>query len=160
MANPQVQNVLKGVAMGESRFMYGLSRVPDDRLNWSPGGAAKTPLQLAGKTAAFIGFFTTLLETRQRPAVEGGWPPPPQSREEATATLEEAFGGVRRAIVGLSEADLAQIVPTPMGEAPIREVIAWLGGVIAYHQGQLNYLQMAYGDEDPNMPPNWGKEEA
>jgi hypothetical protein len=159
MANPQVQNVLKGVAMGQSRFIYGLSRVPDDRLNWSPGGAAKTPLQLAGKTAAFIGFFTTLLETRQRPAVEGGWPPPPQSREEATAKLEEAFGGVRRAIAGLSEADLAQIVPTPMGEAPIREVIAWLGGVIAYHQGQLNYLQMAYGDEDPNMPPNWGKEE-
>jgi hypothetical protein len=32
-------------------------------------------------------------------------------------------------------------------------------GVIGYFQVQLNYLQLAYGDTDPNMPPNWGREE-
>jgi DinB superfamily len=156
MSVPQVQEVLKGLAFGERRFIYGLECVPDDRLNWSPGGAAKTPLQLAGKTADFLGFFSTLLETRKRPDFGGSWPPPPQTRAEANAKLEAAFARLRAVVTALSEVDLSQIVPAPWGEATIGQAIGWINGVLSYHQGQLNYVQMAYGDEDPNMPPEWG----
>jgi hypothetical protein len=31
--------------------------------------------------------------------------------------------------------------------------------VMGYLQGQLNYCQMAYGDEDPNIPPSWMKKD-
>ena len=55
MPESQVQGVLKSLAMGRNRFLYGLDHVPDDRLNWSPGGEAPSPLQLAGKTALFPG---------------------------------------------------------------------------------------------------------
>lgn len=156
MSVSQVQAVLKGLAMGERRFVYGLERVPDDRLNWSPGGAAKTPLQLAGKTADFLGYFSTLLETRKHPDVAGGWPPPPQTRAEANAKLEAAFARLRAVVAPLSEGDLSQMVPAPWGEVTLGEALTWINGVLLYHQGQLNYVQMAYGDEDPNIPPEWG----
>jgi hypothetical protein len=35
--------------------------------------------------------------------------------------------------------------------------IWWVNGMIVYHQGQLNYLQLAYGDENANIPPEWGR---
>jgi hypothetical protein len=37
-------------------------------------------------------------------------------------------------------------------------MLSYLGGVTGYWQGQLNYIQTAYGDMDPNMPPGWGHE--
>ena len=33
MPESQVQGVLKSIAMGRNRFLYGLDQVPDDRLN-------------------------------------------------------------------------------------------------------------------------------
>jgi len=43
---PELQPLENWITMSRSRFVYGLDRVPDDRLNWSPGGEARTPLAL------------------------------------------------------------------------------------------------------------------
>ena len=50
--------------MGRSRFLYGLERTPDDRLNWSPGGAARSPLQQADRAAQFLTFVSYWLKNR------------------------------------------------------------------------------------------------
>ena len=154
MAIEYVQPLLKALDLGHSRFTYGIERTPDDRLNWSPGGATKTPLQLAGKLAAFYGFFTLGLrgEARGRDL-----PEPPTSREEAITRLNSAFEVFRTTIEGLTEADLEQRRTPPWGESSVREMLWWLQGALMYHQGQLNYVQLAYGDEDPNMPTEWRK---
>jgi hypothetical protein len=160
MAIPQVQEVLKIISMGRSRFLYGLERVPDDRLNWSPGGAAGTPLQLAGKTAVFLSFVSHVLESRTSPDFEAPRPEPPNTREEANAVVNAAFTQLRKVVSEFTEADLRQTAPAPWGDTPIGALLFWISGLILYHQGQLNYLQLAYGDADPNVPPNWGREEA
>ena len=67
MAVSQLQPLLKGIGMARLRFLYGLDRTPDDRLNWSPGGEAKTPLAVAGRLTGFLGFFSHLLETGAMP---------------------------------------------------------------------------------------------
>jgi hypothetical protein len=59
MALASLQPLLKGMAMGERRFLYGLEKTPDDRLKWSPGGEGKTPLDVAGRVAGFLGFSRT-----------------------------------------------------------------------------------------------------
>ncbi len=152
MAIEYVQPLLRALHLGHSRFTYGLTRTPDDRLTWTPGGAAKTPLQLAGKMAAFYSFFTSALRGEQR---RREIPEPPASREEAIARLDTAYQDFRAAIEGLTEADLEGRRTPPWGECSVRELVWWFHGALSYHQGQLNYVQLAYGDEDPNIPPEW-----
>ena len=167
MPETQVQGVLKSIAMGRNRFLYGLDQIPDDRLNWSPGGEAPSPLQLAGKTAVFLGAIAHVLQHRTWPERLSFSSGPPADREAAKAALEEAFASLRQVIVNLSEADLAAPFSLEWGRAPdgvvldlqLREMVAATPSVIGYHQGQLNLLQLTWGDTRANIPPNWGKEE-
>ena len=160
MSHEPVTSFLKGLAMGRNRFLYGLHVTPDDRLTWSPGGNAYTPLQLAGRLEGFLGFIGHLVKTGAMPETRGELPVPPASREEAKARLGAAFDRLRAAALELSEADLARMVPTPWGEPiPARAMLTGANQVVSYFQGQLNYLQLIYGDTNANIPPNWGREE-
>src|SRR5258707_812661 len=136
-----LQPLLKGVGMAENRFLYGLDRTADDRLSWSPGGEAKTPLAVAGRLAGFLEFFTYMLQHHTMPERPTTLPPPPGSRNEAKAAVEAAFGQLRTILEGMTEADLATPLPTPWGTTiPAREMIGWINGVTSYWQGQLNYI--------------------
>jgi hypothetical protein len=156
----QVKPVLKALAMGRNRFLFGLDATPDDRLSWSPGGSAYTPLQLAGRVAGFLDFLGEMLRTGVMPDRSGGPPPPPATREEAKDRVAGAFDRMQAMLQGFTEVDLARPVPTPWGEpTPAALLLSVPASVVSYFQGQLNYLQLIYGDTNANMPPNWGKEE-
>lgn len=159
MANNQLQPLLKAMGMGRNRFLHGLDKTPDDRINWSPSPDAKTPLGVAGRLSAFLEFFSHLLETGAMPERPSSPPPPPANREAAKGAVEAAFRRLGALIERMSEGDLARQVPTPFGTMiSAREALGWVPGVISYWQGQLNYIQTIYGDLDPNMPPDWGHE--
>jgi DinB family protein len=158
MAIASLQPLLKTVGQAQSRFLYGLEKTPDERLNWSPSETASTPLQIAGKLAGFLGVMAHMFQERTMPERPPTPPPPPGSREEAKAAITAASGRLQSAIERLSEPDLSQTVTMPWGTTvAIGELIWSVTGVIGYWQGQLNYLQTAYGDMDPNMPPDWGR---
>jgi len=159
MPLPQVHHALKYLAMSRSRFLYGIDCVPEERLDWSPGGEAPTPLQLAGKTARFLAFVTHVITHRAMPERSGITPDPPTTREAAKMLVEERFGALRHTLLGVTGTDLAATVPVPWGEATIEYVIANIPAIVGYHQGQMNLIQLCYGDKDPNVPPNWGQEE-
>lgn len=160
MPIPEVEPLLKTVAMSRTRFLFGLDCVPDDRLTWSAGGAAKTPLQLAGKFAGFLGFITHMIVHGAMPDRSGAMPPTPQTREEAKAAVDGAFEGLRGALRGLTEGDMQRSIPAPWrADMSMRQAFYLLAQALAYHQGQLNLLQLCWGDEGPNVPPGWGSEE-
>src|SRR6266851_2593163 len=132
MAVSQLQPLLKGMGMAERRFLYGLDRTPDDRLNWSPGGEAKTPLAVAGRLSGFLGFFSHLLETGAMPERPSSLPPPPENREAAKAGIAAAYRRLGMLIEGMSEGDLARPLPTPWGTTvPAQEMLGWISGVTA-----------------------------
>jgi hypothetical protein len=155
MPIPETAPVLKALEMCRSRFVFGLDRTPDDRLNWSPGGAASTPLQLGAKLAGFLETIGYMLKHRQWPDRDATPPPAPTTREEAKRRVDSACGRLGSFIGELTTADLEGPVPAPWGQATAGEMLGWVNGVILYHQGQLNYVQLCYGDLDPNMPPDW-----
>ena len=159
MAHERLESFHKTLAMGRNRFLYGLDVTPDDRLAWSPGGNAYTPLQLAGRLAGFLGFITHLVQEGAMPENRGELPPPPGSREEAKERLGAAFDRLAGVAENLSAEELARPVPTPWGE-PIAAggMLKGANQVVSYFQGQLNYLQLIYGDTNANIPPDWGKE--
>lgn len=154
MPIPQAPLVLKSLALFRHRFLYGLDQTPDERLNWSPGGTDKTPLHVAGDLAGFLFFLARTLAREEKPLPEGGFPPAPETREAAREAIDNGCAALRRAVEGLDPADLSA-KPTHMGEDTLEEVLWLINGTILYHQGQLNYIQLCYGDENPNIPPDW-----
>jgi len=70
-----------------------------------------------------------------------------------------AFHRLATLIDGMREGDLARPLPTPWGtQIPALEMLWFVNSITGYWQGQLNYIQTAYGDTDPNTPPGWGQE--
>lgn len=122
MPIPQLQIPAKMLRMSRRRYLYGLSTIPEERLTWSPGGDAKTPLELVRGAADFLQFTAHFVTHQSLPSRE--FPAPWHGG--GTITLE--FFLVSTIYVD------------------------------GYLQGQLNYLQTAYGDTNPNIPEGWGNE--
>jgi hypothetical protein len=157
MALPQLQHLSKLITMSRNRFLYGLEQTPDDRLGWCPGGGAQTPLGIAGKAAGLAHVLTHLIEHQAFPERPATPPPPPADRAAARAAVEASFTRLQDRIASLSETDLHTPIPSPWGAMiPLAEMLWWTASAIGYMQGQLNYAQTAYGDMNPNIPPEWG----
>jgi hypothetical protein len=158
MAIPQVQPLIRLIEMSRSRFLFGLEQTPNERLGWKPGEAA-TPLELAGRLARMMQNIAHLIENHAFPERPATPPPPPPDRESARAAVTAAFERLQSVISQLKEADLQSQAPAPWGAmVPLSDWLWWIGSALGYMQGQLNYLQTAYGDMDPNIPPGWGQE--
>lgn len=156
MVAATTEDLVTSLEMARSRFLYGLDKTDPERLNWSPGGAAKTPLELAGKIAVYLGFLNIILTGAPMPERRGELPPAPESLEAAKSVVDGAFGALIDGVAGLTEADLERtFIPPWRKETTVREFLWGVPSVVAYHIGQLNYVQMAYGDTDPNIPPDW-----
>ncbi len=158
MGQPEVDATLKSLAMARSRFNYGLECVPDDRLDWSPGGLARTPLQLADRLTTVLRFVCHLLTERAFPTtrvvVE-----PATSREVAKQQVDAVAAEVVAIIQRLTEDDMDATMPAPWSDAvPVRLFVFNLPYLYGYFQGQLNMLQLAYGDDKANIPPGYGTE--
>jgi hypothetical protein len=137
---PQLVTLLE---MGRQRFLHGLDCVPDDRLGYSSGGSAHTPLQLAGRLAGFIDHRARVLASAPGEQVSRSAPAVPASREEAASLVNAAFSSLARAVEGLSDADLERTVPMPWGaEMSLGAMLLTSLNVVGYFQGQLNYCQL------------------
>ena len=160
MAVPRLQLTAKLLRMTRVRYLHGLSKVPDDHLTWSPGNGANSPLQLAGMAVIFLHAATQFAKNRTSPNREE-FPPFPTNREEAVAALEAGFEALDAALEEVTDADLDTEVQAPWeggGMITLEFFLVTTMYVDGYIQGQLNYLQTAYGDKDPNIPPGWGSE--
>ncbi|MFN3653330.1 MAG: DinB family protein [Armatimonadota bacterium] len=159
MPSADVQYLLKYLAMARSRFVHGLDCVPDERLNWSPGEGAKTPLQIADSCAGFFGFVGYALKNGAMPESRE-FPPASPDRESAKQRLGDAFDALADVVRNLTDEDLQRTMPVPWRtEVPVESFLYWVSSVAGYWQGQLNYLQTTYGDREPNVPKGWGTEE-
>lgn len=157
MAASQVEDLMNALSMAGERFLYGLGKVPDDRLTWAPAEGAKTPLQVVARMSGHVRFITHAIRERSLPPDRSVfYTTPPTNRDEARAAVEGALQGILATLSTLEEADLEASMQAPWGETmPIRRYLPFSLNSISYFQGQLNYVQIAYGDTDPNIPPHW-----
>lgn len=159
MASLAISALQMAVRMCHQRFVYTLVETPDDRLAWSPGGDAPSPLQVAGKLAGFMQVLAYYTRTGEFPPRPSSPPPTPDSREAVAAALDAGYEALQSTLSGLSDEDLVRRVPAPTGTLVDAGVmVALIPTVLGYFQGQLNAVQMAYGDMRPNVPENWGSD--
>jgi DinB superfamily len=156
MPVPHAHFVLGGLDTGQRRFLFGLDCTPDDRLDWSPEQSEKTPLHIAGSLGGFLGFVAHMITTGEMPSLERGPQPPPATRAAAREAVDQGFYALKRAVAALEKDDLDRAVTAPWGPATVEGILWVIMFVVGYFQGQLNYVQLCYGDTNPNMPPDYG----
>src|SRR5687767_5074645 len=106
MPDQHFQGLITLVERHRSRFLYGLGKTPDDRLNWTSGEAGTTPLQIAAKVVEGFGFVTHQLKTGEFPDPKDFQPEPFTTREAAYESLARAYDGFLDFLRGLKEEDL------------------------------------------------------
>lgn len=156
----EIEAALQALYLSRTRLIYGLTVVPEERHNWTPCGSAPTPVQLTGKVVRFLEFVAAYLREGAMPQ-GGGDVEGPSDMEEGRQQVEAALDRLKATLEALDEADLDRALPAPWGEPMTIRV--WLFLIIqslGYFQGQLNTIQLAYGDEEPNVPPEWRPKQA
>lgn len=147
------QNAVNGM----EHFLTVLSHVPEDKLDWTPGGAAKPARRIAAHTAIYAGNFAEMMRERKLP---GGdrlqeWLAGIEAAELALTDLTEMERLFRQntelvlaALDSLGPEEIAmRLVSSPEFSIPMTYLM-YLPGMHAYsHTAQLDYLQTCWGDQ-------------
>lgn len=141
---------------GKSRMLNTFQHVPDDKLNYSPGGAAKTPLQLVGHCGFSGMFLSEWIAGRAQPNPadhdRAGAENSVQTREAAVAVIEESVQKIQAVLDSLTEANLSEDRPAPFGGPfTVRDLMFLPALHLFSHASQIDYLQTIWGDTDWHM---------
>ena len=156
MPTAEVAALINNVTMARDRIVFGLEKVPDERLAYKPSETSASPLEVAGKASGFAAFLGHMIATGQMPDRSGGPQPAPTTREAAAGALSGCFEQLISNLSSLTDEDLNRSITMPWGSVVTARDLLWgVPGVVGYWQGQLNYIQTTYGDLEPNIPPSW-----
>ncbi len=126
-----------------------------DRLHWEPTGEGGAKgRSVLDQIAECIGVnfrFAALL--RGEPAPEA--PLAPQSAAEAEQQLTASAGALAATIRALSDDALESAIPMPRGPLLTRSAMLAPFRNMAYHAGQINFIQTLAGDTEFHSPPTW-----
>lgn len=156
MAVPEVEMTIRTLRMGRTRFLLGLEKVPEERLDWTPAPNVRSPLGVAQTMASYLFFLDYAVRNLDFPAQEVR-PKPPSDRHELARNIDGGFDRLIATLQGLDASDLDRELPAPWGGTmTLRLFVGFFAVVVGYWQGQMNYVQLAYGDTASNIPENWG----
>jgi len=152
--SPMGMRLQEAVALRTERaaeeFLSAIARVPDDKLEWSPNGDARTPLDILQECGRVNERWAEMLET-------GQWITWKQdhiqdliartsTRESAVAYFSAATERFVAAVRDLPDARLDEPFTAPWRTASTAEWLMHALWHISYHEGQINYIQTLYGD--------------
>lgn len=139
---------------GDALFASARS-MPEEKLSWSPGGETRTPLHILQECAYYLPTLAPMLTPGGDFMAVAG----PLMKESASwDTLEKVEAAHNRFlpdtlafIRAVPDADLNKDIPIPWAEGttmPLWKVLLSLYWNNVYHLGQINYIQMMYGDKE------------
>ncbi len=137
------------------RFLRNLSRVPVERLDWSPSPTAKTVLQIAAHVAGYSGAFASIIRACEFPATVGEFMAPINLAIDGVHSVAEADAVLRLGITDTLDA-LDTVTPeriessldTPIGPTPFLFFMTIPSVHLTLHTGQIDYLQTCWGDQE------------
>ena len=136
---------------------FWLGAMPEEKQNWVPTveGAAglRTAREQVAECAAANRFFAGLLRG-EKPAsfnpfdVKSEYASLEAAQQDLIASAAECAAAIR----GMSDDDLEKEFVTRRGAMPGYDVIGFPYRNMAYHSGQINQLQLLYGDTEFHIP--------
>ena len=145
------------IESGAGLLAFWLGTVSEDKRSWIPEvpGAAglRTVLEMVAECAAANRFFAGLLR-RETPQgfnpfeVKADYATLEAAQQDLISSAAECATTVR----ALSDEDLAAEFTLRRGVMKGYQVIEFPYRNMAYHSGQLNYVQLLYGDAEFHIP--------
>ncbi|MEI7578151.1 MAG: DinB family protein [Armatimonadota bacterium] len=143
---------------GMAIFLRNFSRVPAEKLNWTPAPTSKSALRIAAHTALYYSRFAEMIRNRATTRVEDleAWLSERNSEEVAITSAEEikaAFvEGLREvndALDSLSAEEVDLVIDSGQGwTMPMRFLMKLPGWHATLHTGQIDYLQTCWDDQE------------
>ena len=142
---------LKAVAWmlryGVRSLVFNLEQIPEERAQWKPEPAAKSPLEIATEVLGGMRMYRPIVDNPDFPQV---WPkhPQPKTLAEARAMLLETADEYAAALEAAGpELDRPQAMPFGGVFRTYRAVCFPLMDLF-HHHGQICYLQSLLGDTE------------
>ena len=139
-------------------FLRNFSKVPDDRLTWTPTPTSKSAIRIAAHTALYAGRFAQMIRERALPKVENldQWLAQRNAEEElltSRAEVEAVFrAGTAQVISALESLTPEEIESTLDSGQGWQMSMIWVMGLPGWHStlhtGQIDYLQTCWGDQE------------
>ena len=140
----------------KDRLAKALNTTADDKANWSPCPAARTPVEVVAHAASSTVGIQGMLEGK---SVDGMNPVDMdrmsreaekefKSKDQALAHLETTSTGYISFLDSLTPEQIASTVDTPFGSFPMAFAITFPADHIRSHAAQIDYIQTAYGDRE------------
>ena len=132
--------------------------MPEEKLTWKPLETGRSVLDQLQECAHVNYIFRKVLETRQPPNltqedIEQGieerskWNTIDECEKKANENSEKLFAVIR----DLSDEDVVSTVEFgPDQKIKLMTAMSWHYQNLAYHLGQISYIQTLYGDMDPH----------
>jgi hypothetical protein len=145
--------------MAES-LAHFIGSTKEDRLNWQPPSEGSEPCRSAyqqiGECVQVNRRLAMLLRGEPMPSgppqtAEIPFAGPQEAQEQLRASAKEMADAIR----ALPDDGLAREFPHPRGVMRGENFILTAYRNMAYHAGQINYIQTLYGDAEFHLPPNW-----
>lgn len=145
--------------MAES-LAHFIASTPADRLVWHPKLEEDHPtrsiMEQIGECVSVNRGLAALLRTGELTLPPGGWPEVHfDDGRDAQEQLVLSARELAEAIRPLTPEDLTRAYNHPRGPLLGENLILMGYRNMAYHAGQLNLIQLLYGDTEFHVPPTW-----
>jgi hypothetical protein len=134
-----------------------------DKLEWRVplhGAQTRTILELVGECIIVNRYAAALLRGETdllQPRFDGDMPAPFADAVDAQSQLISSAAEVAAAVRGLTEGALDREYPHYRGPMKGHVLLEMPYRNMAYHAGQVNFIQTLYGDTEFHVPENWRK---
>ena len=139
-------------------FLRNFSKVPDDKLTWTPTPTSKSPIRVAAHTALYAGRFASMLREGKLPAPENldEWIAKNHAeeialtdRKELEAVFRKGTEEVLAALDALPHEAVESTLESGQGwSAPMTWLMKLPGWHATLHTGQIDYLQTCWDDQE------------
>jgi hypothetical protein len=147
MANTVQSLLAESVKTASGDVLTALLSLPEDKRNWSPGGTARTALDMVAECAINNRFTADLIITREwqmndmEAYAKHKAEVAASGLESLKQLLHENTAYLVNVIEKTADSDLNVEVYTPYGTGPLSGVMTYPYWNMKYHQGQITYIE-------------------
>lgn len=127
-----------------------VGHTPEDKRNWKPADSCMCSQEMMNHLTGSNHFFSAMFQGKEPPQPPAE--PPQLTFEQSLSAFEESSNMLADVIASVPDEALGQDVPLPNGRtANMKFMLTIPGNHMAYHWGQLAYMQTIWGDKEDHF---------
>ena len=132
-------------------FKVTLDKTPTDKLSWKPDGKSMSAQEMTEHLTGSNYFFAALIKGEAPPSPPKD-APQNKTREQIAQEFQMSCEMMAKTINSVSDQSLDKPITLPFGKSVKTSFLMTVpGSHMAYHWGQLSYVQKMFGDDQDHF---------